>query len=252
MTIEDLRNKQQELIISLLKLENNSSNLIPEIDELIEEIKSIFSHSEKLDEIFINLQNLKKASNISEFKILQSKIERNIIMQTFHETHELSMNLIESVESIKLKNLNFTEVFIVHGHDEEMKIIAEEFILSLGLKPIIFHKAPNHSRTIIQKLNDLSDVNFVIILLSGDDYGFSRFTSNNNAKLRARQNVIFEMGYFLGKIGQNRTFTLFKSSKNFEFPSDLAGVLYEPLDEEGDWKIKLIEELKLIGYSPKE
>jgi predicted nucleotide-binding protein len=252
MTIEELRNKQQELIISLLKLENNSSNLVAEIDELIEEIKSTFSHSEKLDEIFINLQNLKKTSNISKFKILQSKIESSILMQTFNVTHELSMSLIESVESIKLKNLNFTEVFIVHGHDEEMKIIAEEFILSLGLKPIIFHKAPNHSRTIIQKLNDLSDVNFVIILLSGDDYGFSRCTSNHNAKLRARQNVIFEMGYFLGKIGQNRTFTLFKSSKNFEFPSDLASILYEPLDEKGDWKIKLIEELKLIGYSPKE
>lgn len=150
MNIEDLRNKQQELIISLLKLETNSSNLVLEIDELIEEIKSVFSDSEKLNETLLNLQSLKKTTNSHEFKILKSKIEQNIIIQTFNKTHEKSMDLIKNVESIKLKNLNFSEVFIVHGHDEEMKTIAEDFILSLGLKPIIFHKKPNHSRTIIQ------------------------------------------------------------------------------------------------------
>ncbi len=236
----------------MLTLETNSINLDSEIDKLSKEIKSTFHNSEKLDETLLNLQSLKRAPNSYEFKILKSKIESNILILVFNKTHEQHMNIFKNIDSIKLKNLNFSEVFIVHGHDEEMKNIAEEFIVNLGLTPIIFHKAPNHSRSIIQKLNDLSNVNFVIILLSGDDFGFPQSTNHENAKLRARQNVIFEMGFFLGKIGQNRTFTLFKSSKNFEFPSDLAGVLYEPLDEKGDWKIKLIEELKLIGYNPNE
>ena len=252
MTIENLRNKAKDLIISLLKLENNSIDLNSDIDNLKQEINSVFNNTEKLEETLLNLQNLKKIRNSNRFKRLIFKIELNINILTLDKINEEGLNLIKNIDTIKLTNLNFSEVFIVHGHDEEMKNIAEEFILTLGLKPVIFHKELNHSRTIIQKLKDLSDVNFAIILLSGDDYGFSRFTKNDSSKLRARQNVIFEMGYFIGKIGQNRTFTLFKSSENFEFPSDLAGVLYEPLDEEGDWKIKLIEELKLIGYDLKK
>ncbi|WP_055443994.1 TIR domain-containing protein [Lacinutrix himadriensis] len=214
------------------------------------EIESSFSDTENLNEILLNLESLKKAPSDYEFKILRSKVETNIIILVFNKRVEQDMSFVKNIDSIKLKNKNFNEVFIVHGHDDEMKKIVEEFIFSLGLKPIIFRKEPNHSRTIIQKLKDLSHVNFAIILLSGDDYGFSKSSNHEKARLRARQNVIFEMGYFLGKIGADHTFTLFKSGENFEFPSDLSGVLYEPLDNEGDWKIKLIDELKLIGYNP--
>ena len=252
MINKDLKAINNKLRIALLKMEFKSTGLEFEVEKLSDALKIAYLNVEKSDSVLSKLKDLKNAKNNYDFKILKLKIETDISLLSIYQAHDVMDELMEKIDFVILKNLNFDEIFVVHGHDEEMKDDVEQFILDIGLKPIIFHKALNHSRSIIQKLNDLSNVNFVIILLSGDDYGYSRYTNHENAKLRARQNVIFEMGFFLGKIGQNRTFSLFKSSENFEFPSDLAGVLYEPYDANGNWKVKLIEEIKLVGYNPND
>jgi Predicted nucleotide-binding protein containing TIR-like domain len=63
---------------------------------------------------------------------------------------------------------------------------------------------------------------------------------------RARQNVVFELGFFIGKIGPERVAALVKG--NIELPSDFDGVVYISLDKE-DWKTKLGTELKFAGYT---
>ena len=118
-------------------------------------------------------------------------------------------------------------------------------IEKLQLTPIILSEQPNQGQTIIEKFELHSNVGFAIIVLTADDLG--KLKTDDKEKYRARQNVILEMGYFIGKLGRNKVFPLFESG--VELPSDLHGVLYNPLDEQGIWKFNLAKELNAAGYN---
>ncbi len=148
------------------------------------------------------------------------------------------------VESRSKKN-----VFVVHGHDEEMKQSVARTLEKLELTAIILHEQPNKGRTTIEKFSDYSDVGFAIVLLSPDDIGYERVDKIENAKSRARQNVVFELGYFIGKLGRENVLALYKPDEKFEMPTDYSGVLYVPYELNGRWKFDLIKELKACGYS---
>ena len=59
--------------------------------------------------------------------------------------------------------------------------------------------------------------------------------------------MIFEFGYFIGKLGRKRVCALVKG--DVEKPSDYDGVLYIPLDDSDGWKMRLITELKTAGFN---
>lgn len=136
------------------------------------------------------------------------------------------------------------DVFIVHGHDEAAKEQVARFLGNLNLRPVILHEQANHgSSTIIEKLERHSNVTFAIVLLTPDDLGSVK-NSPNALSPRARQNVILELGYFLGKLGRKGVCPLYK--EGVELPSDFSGVIYTPLDSHGGWQLKLAKELRLI------
>ena len=139
---------------------------------------------------------------------------------------------------------NTREVFIIHGRDNEAKETVARFLTRLNLTPVILHEQPNQGRTIIEKFEQHAQVGFAVALLTPDDVGALR-DSSNDLKPRARQNVVFELGYFLGQLGRNRVCALTKG--NVELPSDYDGVVYVSLDD-GGWKMDLIRELKNIGF----
>jgi len=141
------------------------------------------------------------------------------------------------------------KIFIVHGHDEEMKQAVARTVEKIGLKPIILHEQPNKGRTIIEKFEDYSDLNFAIILLSPDDIAYPKNKPPADKEFRARQNVIFELGFFVGKLGREHVFTLYREEHNFEFPSDYSGICYTPYDSKGQWRFNLIRELNSCGYN---
>jgi predicted nucleotide-binding protein len=141
------------------------------------------------------------------------------------------------------------KVFIVHGHDNEMKLAVARTLEKLGLYPIILHEQPNQGRTIIEKFTDYSDVSFAVVLFSPDDEGRSRGSDAAELKPRARQNVVFELGYFLGELSRQRVLALFKPTTGFEIPSDYSGVIFVPFDDAGRWQFDLLKELKASNYS---
>jgi len=140
------------------------------------------------------------------------------------------------------------KIFIVHGHNEEMKQSTARFLERFNLEPIILHEQPNKGRTIIEKFSDYSDVAYAIVLLSADDMAYVKNDSSDNAKYRARQNVILELGYFLGKLGRNRVAAIYEEGKNIEIPSDFSGVLYIPYSGNDSWKLHLAKELKASNF----
>jgi len=162
---------------------------------------------------------------------------------------DISLEIGETSENdSSVMNISKDEIFIVHGHNNAMKESTARTIEKLGLRPIILHEQPNKGRTIIQKFIDHSTVGFAVVLISADDYGYSKNEKPENARLRARQNVILELGFFLGKLGIDRVVALFEQSENFEIPSDYDGVLFIPFDHDGRWKFDLVKELKALKY----
>jgi predicted nucleotide-binding protein len=154
---------------------------------------------------------------------------------------------VEETKKNKAKNSN--RVFVVHGHDKEMKAEVALIVTKLGLDPIILHEQPDKGRTIIEKFEKYSDVSYAIVLLSPDDYGYSKNQSPKKRKLRSRQNVIFELGFFIGKLGRERVLAIHRKSKKFEFPSDYSGIIYKPYDNLEKWKSELVKELRGCGYN---
>ena len=135
------------------------------------------------------------------------------------------------------------EVFIVYGHDEAAKESVARFIEKLELKPVILHEKPNEGRTIIEKFEDHADVGFAVVLLTPDDVG-ALVGKEDKLKPRARQNVILELGFFLGKLGRKRVCALYK---DIEIPSDYKGVLFIPMDKNNGWQLSLAKEIKAAG-----
>lgn len=138
-------------------------------------------------------------------------------------------------------------VFIVHGRDSSMLDRVARLIEKLELKPIILHELPNEGRTIIEKFERFTDVGFAVILLTSDDIGYLKAEGQANARPRPRQNVILELGFFLGRLGRRRVAVLHPEDENLEMPSDYAGVLYIPVDSPGKWQFRLANELKAAG-----
>ena len=139
---------------------------------------------------------------------------------------------------------NTNEIFIIHGRDNETKETVARFLQRLDLEPVILHERSNQGRTIIEKFEQHAQVGFAIALLTPDDAGALQ-EDMEHLKPRARQNVIFEFGYFIGRLGRDRVCALTKG--NVEIPSDYDGVIYIPLDDTEGWKIELVRELRGAG-----
>ena len=147
--------------------------------------------------------------------------------------------------SIHPRSFDPRKVFIVHGHNESVKQSVARTLESIGLTPIILAEQPDKGRTVIEKFEkEGNDVGFAVVLLTADDKG--RKNRARSMQSRARQNVVFEMGYFIALLGRSRVMLLLQ--EGVEEPSDLKGIVYTPLDKDGAWRFGLIKELKACGY----
>lgn len=146
-------------------------------------------------------------------------------------------NVVEQIPVSK-----YERVFIVHGHDGELKQAVARIIEKQGIEVIILSEKANKGRTIMEKFEDYSDVGGAICLFTADDLGRAKKDSSDNP--RARQNVVLETGYFMGKLGRDHIVIL--ADNGIEMPSDLSGVVYTNTES---WKIDLLKELKAMGYT---
>jgi predicted nucleotide-binding protein len=146
---------------------------------------------------------------------------------------------------------NPKDVFVVHGHDHGMKETVARFLSKAGLNPIILHEQPDEGRTIIEKFEKHADVSFAVAIFSKDDLGVATSALSTSTPIesllrpRARQNVVLELGYFMGALGRKNVRAIVEAG--VETPSDYSGVLYIPFDAADGWRIKLVKELKAAG-----
>lgn len=141
---------------------------------------------------------------------------------------------------------NSHRVFLVHGHAETILHEVARFLERVDQQVVIFREQPNRGRTIIEKFEEYGDVGFAVVLLTADDRGGPVDASPEQQLHRPRQNVVLELGYFLGKLGRSRVCAMYE--EGVEIPSDYSGVLYVQLDSAGAWRLQLAKELKAAGF----
>ncbi|OBF65863.1 hypothetical protein A5753_00770 [Mycobacterium sp. 852002-51971_SCH5477799-a] len=154
---------------------------------------------------------------------------------------ETPLEVAESEPGVK------TEIFIVHGRNSERKETVARFVRNLtNIEPIILHEQVSGGSTILEKLEKYAaTAGFAIILATGDDVG--RAATDADDRPRARQNVVFEMGYFFALLGRDRVVMLYDDG--VETPSDLDGLVYVEVDARGAWKIDLTREIEAAGFT---
>lgn len=134
-------------------------------------------------------------------------------------------------------------VFVVHGHDGELKEKVARYLERIGLDPVVLHERPNQGRSLMEKFRDhASKVSFAVVLMTPDDVGGP--AGSPAIEPRARQNVILELGFFLGKFESRNVCALVKG--HVTQPSDFHGVTYIPADDD-TWKMALAKELREAG-----
>lgn len=143
------------------------------------------------------------------------------------------------------KSTDKNTIFIVHGHDDLAKTTVARFLEKLGCKAIILHEQPSAGRTIIEKIEDYTNVGFAIVLYTPDDIG-AKVEKKPDLKPRARQNVIFEHGFLIAKLGRNNVCALLKG--DIEKPSDISGVIYISFDDRGAWQTEVAKEMHNAGF----
>ena len=141
----------------------------------------------------------------------------------------------------KDKRITNNKVFIVHGHDGELKEKVARRLEQQGIEAIILSEQANRGKTIIEKLEAYSDVHAAIILFTSDDLGAAK-EEKENEKYRARQNVVFESGYFMGYLGRENIIMI--ADENVEIPGDLSGMVYTTRD---NWEFEMLKELNAAG-----
>jgi predicted nucleotide-binding protein len=138
---------------------------------------------------------------------------------------------------------DLSKVFVVHGHDDGAREAVARFLERLGIQPIILHEQASQGRTVIEKVEAHGEVGFAVILLTPDDVGCVK---GGTPAPRARQNVVLELGYFIGRLGRKHVCALKRGE--VEIPSDFAGVVYETFDDGGGWRQKLAAELEAADF----
>lgn len=169
----------------------------------------------------------------------------------FGEMFSSPAKATQGTSKIKPVARNKRKVFIVHGRDNEAKQELARFIESLGLNSIILHEQVSAGMTIIEKIEHYSnDADFALVLYTPCDLGRGAHETKVPARSRARQNVVFEHGYLMAKLGRENVCALVKGE--IETPNDISGVVYVGFDTLGAWKAEVSKELKACGYEIKD
>lgn len=172
-------------------------------------------------------------------------------LKLLEETKQATIsNAVEKVIEVDDKGADIAgRIFIVHGHDDARKHELARFLGELtGHEPVILHEQPNKGAVLIEKLEASAEgTGFAVVLLTADDTG--KANKEVDYKPRGRQNVVFELGFFMAALGRNKVAVLM--DPNVEEPGDVKGLVYTGLDTAGAWKAALASEIEEAGIPVK-
>lgn len=209
-----------------------------ELDALIQKVPPTDSSSiDDFGQWLYQVKKIAKEYNCSE--LLKFANDAEFFLSSEFRRKEYKAKIMPRLKALR-GSLNYMEdkpsIFIVHGHDDALKSEVARTVEKLGFNAIVLHEQANKGKTIIEKLeSEINHAKFGIVLYTADD------TCANGNK-RARQNVIFEHGFLIGRLGRERVCVIMDD--NVEKPSDSDGLVYI---SRSNWKYALADELKAAG-----
>jgi predicted nucleotide-binding protein len=205
-----------------------------------------YRHAKYLDSGPINMVHKTPIAEVRQSLMRSKSSNVALLGQAIEGLRErLSENTTSSILSMHSppERAKTRKVFIVHGHEGEPREAVAGFLRKIDFTPIILHEQSNQGRTIVEKFEAHADVDFAVVLLTPDDVGGSK---GGQQQPRARQNVILELGYFIGKLSRKNVCAI--KLGDLEIPSDIIGVVWTTFDPHGAWKTALAKELKDAGH----
>jgi predicted nucleotide-binding protein len=205
------------------------------------------SHANEFEDISYSPSVFSMDSNGHEF-IKAHNSGRNrakAMIESFIEEIEEFWEEEKNIQNKEEKNiapLDKSKVFIVHGHDDGLVAKVQLFLKKIGLESIVLHEQANLGKVILEKLEHYTDVGFAIVLYTPCDLGKAK--ADEELKARARQNVVFEHGYLMGKLGRENV--AFIVDGKIETPGDISGAVYSSTSNH--WQFDIVKELKAVGY----
>lgn len=215
----------------------------PKYDAWMAEINFLNERYLKLHPAYesIHISYVQRANNPNAYENMMAQLKVVSLDDDFWEN--FNARIYDGKEKNAMGGNN--KVFIVHGHDEMAKQSVARFLEKCDFEAVILHEQADGGRTIIEKIECYTDVVFAIILYTPCDIG--RAKEEKKGKARARQNVVFEHGYLIGKLGRDRVCALVK--EGVETPGDISGVVYKTMDSAGAWKTGILKEMKNAGIA---
>jgi len=244
-------------------------SLIIDLETLVGNSKEDFSNEfwseyetylKTYNKILKDLQSLgfyKKMNPVEPVPFSDQSFESGFTKQEQAKLREItnaSDNLLRKVKlllspptSYKVNNqFRSNQIFVVNGNDNELKQDVTQTLEKLELEPIILYEKSDSKKTLINKVSEYPNVSFAVVLVSPDDIVYSKEKTPDESKYRATQNVIFELGYFLGKLGKQNVVAIYTPKKNFEIPTEYEGIFW--IEYKNEWYFKLINELKARNF----
>lgn len=268
--IDEIEPKLRERIEKGVELKKQQVNTTDEL----EAVKKLYSkwndyNCELLKRLFTTEEPAKEYSRYAGAMVINmSEPSFGKKVRDFHEKIDEKIHRIDSIiERLELiplssKQLSITpetktnvlskKVFVVHGRDEAAKTSLEIFLGEIGLEPIVLHRQADEGLTIIEKFEKHSDVSYAFILLTPDEIAYlapedAKPDAERNKENRARPNVIFEFGFFVGKLGRSKVCCLYTG--DVSLPSDVSGMIYKKYNQNIDEvAYSIIKDLKASGF----
>lgn len=209
------------------------------LDTLIQNVPS--TSKENIDDFAEWLYQVKKtAQEYGSSDLLGLVKDAELFINYEIRRKEFRVKILPRLKDLR-GDLNYMNsrpaIFIVHGHDDALKSDVARTIEKLGFEAVILHEQANKGKTVIEKLeSEIGRVKFGIVLYTADDTCI-------DGKKRARQNVVFEHGYLIGRLGRERVCVIMDD--DIEKPSDSDGIVYI---SRSNWKYALADELKGAGF----
>lgn len=225
----------------------NSEYLKQAFNKEFNEYKKSFDDAGSWGVGIIGGRNRSPNQELEKFKTrVDAKLKNLKKLRAKTELLKVNSKIIQNTDETPTIQLDKSQVFIVHGHDDEAKSKTARFVEKLGFEVIILHEQASSSMSIIEKIEEYSNVGFGIVLYTPCDIGGKQI-EKPELKSRARQNVVFEHGFLIGKIKRENVCALVKG--DVELPNDISGVVYVQMDNADSWKYTIAKEMKASGYN---
>jgi predicted nucleotide-binding protein len=200
----------------------------------------------------LNLPNQENLVGAKDKKYLIESVLKGKVKGAYLCTEKflspIEKTMTSTQQAISDSDIN-RRVFVVCGQDSEMKQAVTNALAKLRLVPVVMREEPSQGRKIVERFQEYTDVDFALVLLSPDDSVYVKDEPPTKRKLRPRQEVVFELGFLLGKLGKSNVLVLFRECTNFEIPTDFEGIKVAAFDDRESWKLALIRELTNCGYN---